>query len=101
MQNISFSDLDILWKSLIVIGSISSLVFLVLLVVIISLVLEAKKEQKVDLSEYDDFLNEFAKGASKEVGDNAEEIKKEYPELPKIKDFEGNVLKDLLILTIN
>jgi len=90
----SFNDFPIIWKTLIVIGSISTIVFLILLVIIVSLMFESKtkKEQENDLSEYDDFLNEFANG-KKETED-------EYPSLPKIKDFDGNVLKNLMQIDI-
>ncbi len=90
----NFSQLSITWKALIVIGSISTVIFLILLVIIVSLMLESKtkKEQENDLSEYDDFLDEFANGKK--------EFEDEYPSLPKIKDFDGNVLKNLMQIDI-
>jgi len=89
----TFSSLSLFWKTLIVIGSISTVIFLVLLVIIVSLMFESKfstkKEEshEQDLSDYDDFLSEFNQGKAEE--DN-------YPVLPKIRDFDGNVLKNLM-----
>jgi uncharacterized membrane protein len=91
--DITFSNLPIFWKAMTIIGSISTIVFLILLVIIVSLMFETIKKNQ-DLSEYDDFLNEFANGQQKE------EEKENYPILPKIRDFEGNVLKDLLQIEI-
>jgi hypothetical protein len=90
----SFNDFPIIWKVLIVIGSISTVIFIILLTIIVSLMLESKtkKDHENDLEEYDDFLNEFANG--KKV------IEEEYPSLPKIKDFDGNVLKNLMQIDI-
>jgi hypothetical protein len=96
MQEHNFNQLSLTWKALIVIGSISSIIFLILLVIIVSLMFESKlikKEQEHDLSKYDDFLNEFANG---KISNN----KEEYPILPKIKDFEGNYLKNLMQIDI-
>ena len=93
--DITFSSLPVFWKALVVVGSISTVVFLILLVIIVSLMFESKlvkKDQEYDLSEYDDFLNEFANGKKQEED--------EYPSLPKIKDFDGNVLKNLMQIDI-
>jgi hypothetical protein len=91
----NFADLPIFWKTLIVIGSISVVIFLVLLSLIVSLMFESKlnikKEKEVDLTDYDDFLNEFTNGKT---------IDDDYPSLPKIKDFDGNALKNLLNIEI-
>ena len=58
--------------------------------------LSTKKEQEQEnLSEYDDFLNEFANG--KKQKDKDEE---EYPSLPKIRDLDGNILKNLMQIDI-
>ncbi len=91
--DISFSNLPVFWKVLTVIGSISTVIFLILLVIIVSLMLESKtkKDHDHDLTEYDDFLNEFANG-KKET--------EEYPSLPKIKDLDGNVLRNLMQIDI-
>jgi len=91
LQN--FSELSLTWKTLIVIGSISTIVFLILLVIIVSLMFESKlnKKDQEDISDYDEFLNEFANGKQKED---------EYPLLPKIKDFDGNDLKNLMQIDI-
>ncbi len=90
----TFNEFSILWKTLIVIGSITIVVFLILLAIIVSLMLESKtkKDQdQDDLSEYDDFLNEFTNG-KKEI--------EEYPSLPRIKDLDGNILKNLMQIDI-
>ncbi len=88
----TFKDLSIFWKTLVIIGSISIVLFLVLLVIIVSLMFESKlstkKEQEQDLSNYDDFLKEFTQGKKEENND--------YPLLPKIRDLDGNVLKNLM-----
>ena len=96
--DITFSNLPVFWKALTVIGSISTIVFLILLVIIVSLMFESKlntKKEKQDLSEYDDFLNEFVNGKNKNII-----IEEEYPSLPKIRDFDGNVLKNLLKINV-
>jgi hypothetical protein len=101
---ITFSKLPIFWKSMIIIGSISSVIFFILLVIIVSLMFESKmvtkKEQ--DLSEYDDFLNEFANGKKDNAIEKDEDghEQEEYPSLPKIRDFDGNVLRDLMRIEI-
>ncbi len=95
----NFSDFSIFWKVLIVIGSISIVIFLILLLIIVSLLFESKTK-KEDISEYNDFLNEFKNGVvSNEIAD-AVNIIDEYPILPKIKDFDGNILKNLLQIEI-
>lgn len=91
----SINQLSLTWKALIVIGSISTVIFLILLVIIVSLMFESKlvkKEQEHDLSEYDDFLNEFANGKT--------ENEEEYPSLPKIRDFDGNYLRNLMQIDV-
>jgi hypothetical protein len=91
--DITFSSLPVFWKALVVIGSISTIVCLILLVIIASLMFESKmKDNDHDLSEYDDFLNEFANGKKEEED--------EYPSLPKIKDFDGNFLKNLMQIDV-
>jgi len=94
--DVTFSKLPVFWKALVVIGSLSTIIFLILLVIIVSLMFESKlvkKEQEHDLSEYDDFLNEFANGKI----ENEEE---EYPSLPKIRDFDGNYLRNLMQIDV-
>jgi hypothetical protein len=83
----NFKDLPIFWKVLIVIGSIAILLIfcLVIAVLHISTSKEVPKDSKVDSN--DDFFREFM-GSS------------DYPTLPKIKDFEGNYLRDLLEIKI-
>lgn len=95
--DITFSNLPVFWKSLIVIGSISTIVFLILLVIIASLMFESKliNKKEQDLSEYDEFLDEFANGKKEE--DKEDE---EYPSLPKIRDLDGNILKNLMQIDI-
>jgi Na+-transporting methylmalonyl-CoA/oxaloacetate decarboxylase gamma subunit len=93
----TFHQLPIFWKGLIVIGFVTIITFLVLLVVIISLMSETKlKTSEPDLEEFDDFLKEFNNG------DTSQEklINIEYPELPKIKDLQGNTLLNLLQIEI-
>lgn len=92
--DITFSNLPVFWKALIVIGSVSTVIFFILLIIIISLMFESKMivKREQDLSEYDDFLNEFANGKK--------ENEEEYPSLPKIKDFDGNVLKNLMEINV-
>lgn len=51
-----------------------------------------------DLSEYDNFLNEFANG--KNDNEIVEDTIEEYPVLPKIKDLDGNILKNLMQIDI-
>jgi len=90
--DITFSNLPVFWKVITIIGSISTVIFLILLVIIVSLMFESKLSPKKDqdLSEYDDFLNEFANGKKEE----------EYPSLPKIRDLDGNILKNLMQINI-
>ena len=88
----NFTKLPILFKALVIIGFIATIVFIVLLVVIISLMSESKAKTEPDLEEFDDFLHEFKSGnTSKE-----KVIEINYPELPKIKDLNGNLLLNLL-----
>jgi len=56
------------------------------------------KKDKEDLSEYDNFLNEFANG--KQTKTETENTEEEYPSLPKIRDFDGNVLRNLMQIEI-
>lgn len=102
--NITFSNLPVFWKAMVVIGSISTIIFLILLLIIVSLMFETKlapKKEHQDLSEYDDFLNEFASG-KKDSGPELEVFSEydKYPSLPKIKDFDGNILKNLMQIDI-
>lgn len=98
LDNITFHNLPIFWKTLIIIGIISIFIFFILLLIIVSLMFEnklsPKKENKEDLEEFNDFLNEFNNGKN--------QIKDEddYPILPKIKDFDGNLLKNLMQIDI-
>ena len=89
----NFKNLPILFKSLIIIGFITTIVFIVLLVVIISLMSESKlkPETDVNLDDFDDFLREFKNGDSKDKF-----IEIDYPDLPRIKDLRGNLLLNLL-----
>lgn len=98
----NFSQLSLTWKTLIVIGSISTVIFLILLLIIVSLMFESKQKKETnDLSEYDDFLNEFTNGKENEEKNNEENNESNnYPTLPKIKDFEGNILKNLMQIDI-
>ena len=91
-SNMTFNQLPTFFKLLIVIGSISTFIFTILLIVAISLMFESKVDNKIDLKEFDNFLNEFKNGTVKEEDD--------YPILPKIKDLQGNVLKNLLQIEI-
>jgi hypothetical protein len=95
IQEQNFNQLSLTWQALVIVGSISTVIFLILLMIIVSLMLESKlvkKDHEYDLSEYDDFLNEFANGKKQEED--------EYPSLPKIKDFDGNILKNLMQIDI-
>ncbi len=78
---VSFSNLPTFWKGLIVIGGLSIIVFIILLIIAISLMYESKVQKKVNLDEFDDFLNEFENGKISEEKNN-------YPVLPKIKDLQ-------------
>jgi hypothetical protein len=89
---VSFGKLPTFWKALIVIGFIATFVFIVLLIIAISLMFESKVPKKLDLDEFDDFLNEFENGTAKEEPD--------YPDLPAIKDLQGNVLRNLLQIEV-
>jgi len=92
----TFNQLPTFWKVLIIIGFIATFIFIILLIIAISLMFETKNN-KVDLCEYDDFMNEFMNNDNKEIIESIELI---YPVLPKIKDFDGNYLLDLLQIEI-
>jgi len=125
LNEITFSNLPIFWKTLIIIGSISTMIFLILLVIIITLMLEKNKKDQTDLSDYDNFLNEFKNGKDQEKNQekNQDQINidqvfniehvfdqidsgqidggqvdsgqvdgGQFPSLPKIRDFDGNIL---------
>jgi hypothetical protein len=90
-----FNQLSLIPKILTIIGSISTIIFLILLVIIVSLMFESKMvKNEQDLTEYDDFLNEFTNGKK------SEDSNEKYPSLPKIKDFDGNNLKNLMQIDI-
>lgn len=113
-QQQTFNNLSIFWKTLVVIGTVSTIIFLILLVIIVSLMFESKlnKKESDDVSEYDDFLNEFKNGKNNKITDLLRDSENEasgrlavlttedYPVLPKIKDFEGNFLRNLLQIEI-
>jgi len=88
----TFDKLPIFWKILIIIGLISTFIFMILLCVIISLFMESKKIDKPELDDYDDFLDEFQLGKKPIIDD--------YPQLPLVKDLKGNLLKNLLQITV-
>lgn len=93
-DKITFSSLPGFWKVLIIVGSISTALFFILLMIIMSLMLETKVSKQQDLANYTDFLDEFTNGKT-EINDD-DPIIIDYPILPKIKDFDGNILRDLL-----
>lgn len=107
-QQQTFNNLSIFWKTLVVIGTVSTIIFLILLVIIVSLMFESKlnKKESDDVSEYDDFLNEFKNGKNNKITENeasgrlAVLTTEDYPVLPKIKDFEGKFLRNLLQIEI-
>jgi len=96
MENIvevTFSKLPNSWRALVVIGTITVFILLIILVIIVSLMFESKvKKEDNFLGDYDDFLKEFAHGK--------ENINDDYPVLPKITDFDGIVLKNLMNIEI-
>lgn len=106
----NFSDFSLFWKSLIIIGSISTFIFIILLVIVIFLMIESNNQKKIDNdlnNNYDDFLNEFINGKSEESqkseeSEESEESEKimDYPVLPKIRDFDGKILRNLMQIDI-
>jgi uncharacterized protein YacL len=96
MSTVIFSELPTFWKTFIVIGFISTLIFIVLLIIIIYLLFDTKiKNEEQDISEFEDFLNEFKDGKTCEENEESS-----YPILPKIKDLKGDILKNLLQIDI-
>ncbi len=93
----TFEKLPVFLKVLIIIGSITTFILLVLIIIVVSLTLEnSPKKEHIELDEYDDFLNEFKTGVSNDISKDIVVNEVEYPLLPKIKDFKGQYLKNLL-----
>jgi hypothetical protein len=89
-----FSSLPTLWKTLIIIGFITVFILLMLMIIIIVLMCTTPKiDMTTNLDEYSDLLEDFDKENIMEKDDN-------YPKLPKIKDLNGNILKDLMSIEV-
>jgi hypothetical protein len=88
----TFSTLPSLWKTLIIIGFITVFIMLMLMCVIIILMCTTPKiDMTTNLDEYSELLEEF---------DKENTIEEKYPNLPKIKDLNGNIMKDLMSIEI-
>ncbi len=93
-----FSRLPIFWKVLIIIGFITVFVTFILIIVILSfLYMGPKVDLDTNIDVYDDFLESLNENKEIEITEH-DEIK--YPSLPRIKDLDGNTLKDLLRIDI-
>lgn len=104
--NLTFDNLPTFWKAFVIIGIIGSVIFIILLSLIVYLMFETKIKSETDLAEYDSFINEFidenSEKDTKELKIETESELKidEYPTLPKIKDLNGNYLKNLMEIKI-
>jgi len=90
----NFEQFPIFLKSLIIIGFISTIIFIILLITVISLFFESKTIKPVNLDEYKGFLDDFTNEIPSTI------CEEKYPSLHKIKDLQGNILKDLLEIEI-
>lgn len=89
----NFSKLPMFLKVLIIIGFITVFITFILIIVIISfLFISPKVNLDTNIDDYNDFIESL---------DNDIIINEDtYPSLPKIKDLQGNVIKDLLQIEI-
>jgi hypothetical protein len=91
-----FNQLPTFWKILIIIGSIAIFIIFCLIIAVLYLTKQGHKYEHIAAPNNDhtkDFLDEFMNG--KESSDPVS-----YPVLPKIKDFDGNYLRDLMEIKI-
>lgn len=91
-----FSKLPALWKTLIVIGFLSVFIIMVLIIAVVALVGTTPKiDITTNLDEYADILEEFDRDTK-----NDKKQHDDYPVLPKIKDLNGNIMRDLVTIEI-
>jgi len=98
----TFNNVPTFLKVLIILGFITMVIIMILLTVCIWFLFQKNKdedeEEEMNIDNYKEFLEEFK---SKHKKENINEDKGViYPTMPKIKDLNGEYLKDLIEITI-
>ena len=107
----TFNSVPTFMKVIIILGYIFMLIIIILLFVCIWFLFEKNKEEEehddeMNIDNYKDFLQEFKNKHRNNNNNSAETIKTdenrdEYPIMPKIKDLNGEYLKNLMTIVIN